>query len=81
VISPTTPLDLLVPDDLSERDQWVVWRREASNGRETKVPYSAAGHRARSTNPQDWTSFQKAIDSLAPTPSALFRARLCLLRR
>jgi Primase C terminal 1 (PriCT-1) len=55
-------LDLMVPDDLRERDQWIVWRRETSNGRETKVPYSVQGRRASSTNPLDWTEFQKALD-------------------
>ncbi len=34
------PLNPVVPDDLVERDQWVLWRRETSNGRETKVPYT-----------------------------------------
>lgn len=59
----TPPLDLAVPDDLVERDQWVLWCRESYNGRETKVPYSVQGHRASSTNPSDWTEFQKAVHS------------------
>lgn len=54
--------NLQVPDDLAERDQWILWRRELSNGRETKVPYSVEGHRASSTNPHDWTEFPKALD-------------------
>jgi putative DNA primase/helicase len=52
----------VVPDDLLERDQWIVWRREISGGRETKVPYSIKGNRASSTNPPDWTEFQNALD-------------------
>jgi len=52
--------DIVVPDDLSECDQWVLWRRETVAGRETKVPYSVRGHRASSTNPGDWTEFQRA---------------------
>jgi primase-polymerase (primpol)-like protein len=55
-------LDLAIPDDLRERDQWIVWRRETSGGRETKVPYSIAGRRASSTNPFDWIEFQRALD-------------------
>jgi primase-like protein len=61
--SSATASNLQVPDDLRERDQWILWRLEPSNGRETKVPYTVDGHRASSTNPRDWTEFQKAIDS------------------
>lgn len=53
--------DLTVPDDLAERDQWVLWRRETVAGRETKVPYSARGHRASSTNRHDWGDFQNVL--------------------
>ena len=28
-----------LPDDLTERDQWVLWRLETRNGKPTKVPY------------------------------------------
>jgi hypothetical protein len=48
----------LVPDDLTELDQWLVWRRE----RETKVPYSAAGRRASSTDPATWCSYGEALE-------------------
>ena len=53
--------DFAVPDDLAERDQWVLWRREVVAGRETKVPYSIRGHRASSTKPADWGGFEKAL--------------------
>jgi putative DNA primase/helicase len=62
MITSAPSADLLVPDDLRECDQWIVWRRETSGGRETKVPYSIAGRRASSTNPPDWTEFQNALD-------------------
>lgn len=55
------PPDFDVPDDLAERDQWVLWRLEMVGGRETKIPYSARGHRASSTNSDDWAEFQKAM--------------------
>src|ERR1700722_17418216 len=38
-----------IPDDLTELDQWVLWRRETVNGRQTKVPYTVGGRRASST--------------------------------
>ena len=55
------PSNLTVPDDLAERDEWVLWRRELVSGREAKVPYSIRGHRASSTNPRDWGDFQTAL--------------------
>ncbi len=55
-----TARDLILPDDLAERDQWVLWRLETIAGREAKVPYSVLGHRASSTNPRDWAEFEKA---------------------
>jgi hypothetical protein len=48
-----------VPDDLTELDQWLVWRRE----RETKVPYSATGRRASSTDPATWCSYHEALEA------------------
>jgi len=47
-----------VPDDLAELDQWLLWRRE----RETKVPYSAGGRRASSTDPATWCSYGEALE-------------------
>lgn len=51
--SATFAPNLQIPDDLVERDQWVLWRREQVNWRDTKVPYAIRGHRANSTNPRD----------------------------
>jgi primase-polymerase (primpol)-like protein len=53
--------DFAIPDDLAERDQWILWRREVVSGRQTKVPYSIYDHRASSTNPHDWADFQNAL--------------------
>jgi hypothetical protein len=41
------------PDDLAERDQWLLWRYE----RDTKVPYQVNGRRASSTDPRTWNSY------------------------
>src|SRR5580704_12106177 len=46
-----------VPDDLTELDQWLLWRRE----RQTKVPYSAGGRRASSTDPATWCGYTEAL--------------------
>jgi hypothetical protein len=50
--------DFQAPADLTEHDQWVLWRRE----RETKVPYSASGRRASSTDPTTWCSYGVALE-------------------
>jgi Primase C terminal 1 (PriCT-1) len=56
--------DLHIPDDLTELDQWVLWRHE----RETKVPYQTNGHPASSTDPSTWSSFETAIDTWRNRP-------------
>jgi hypothetical protein len=56
--------NLRVPDDLTERDQWVLWRYEERNGNPTKVPYQPSGSRADSTDPSTWASFDVAANTL-----------------
>jgi len=57
-----------LPDDLRELNQWVLWRREHVSGRETKVPYSVRGHRARTTDPRTWASFDVALSEWCRNP-------------
>jgi len=52
--------DFRVPDDLTERNQWVLWRFESRNGKPTKVPYQPSGRAADTTNPGTWTDFEEA---------------------
>jgi primase-polymerase (primpol)-like protein len=52
------PFANTIPDDLHERDQWVLWRYEDRNGLPTKVPYQPGGQRASSTDPKTWSSFE-----------------------
>lgn len=60
--------DISVPDDLSERDQWVLWRYEDLNGRFTKVPYQVGGRRASSTDPKTWNTFETATSEWRRAP-------------
>lgn len=55
---------ITVPDDLAERDQWVLWRLECN----TKVPYRPDGRRASITNPDDWNEFDVVIHALEKHP-------------
>lgn len=57
-----------IPQQLKERDSWIVWRAEGNGAKKTKVPYIAAlkngklTYRASSQNPKHWTSFDKALE-------------------
>jgi hypothetical protein len=55
--------DLRVPDDLTERNQWVLWRYETRNGKSTKVPYQVCGRCADSTNSRTWGPFDEAVST------------------
>jgi primase-polymerase (primpol)-like protein len=52
-----------LPRELTERRQWILWRYEQRDGavKPTKVPYTCAGYKASSTNPQHWSSFEYAL--------------------
>jgi len=53
--------DFRVPDDLTEHNQWVLWRCEARHGKRTKVPYQISGKPADSTDPGTWVTFEEAL--------------------
>jgi putative DNA primase/helicase len=55
----------LIPDDLKERDQWVLWRYEPRNGRLTKVPYQPGEVAASSTDPTSWRSYLEVCEEYA----------------
>ncbi|MFL6448519.1 MAG: DUF3987 domain-containing protein [Bryobacteraceae bacterium] len=50
----------LVPAELRELDQFVLWRYEIVDGRLTKVPKQANGRSASTTNSKTWCSFEEA---------------------
>ena len=51
-----------IPEQLTERPQWVCWRLETRNGKPTKVPYIAGTNsRASSTDLMTWSSFEYAL--------------------
>src|SRR5438034_6010372 len=60
--SPSVHESVLLPDDLTERNQWVLWRWEARDGKPTKVPYQINGNRASTADPKTWTSFEAALN-------------------
>jgi primase-polymerase (primpol)-like protein len=66
----STPISAAdVPDDLSERDQWVLWRFEKRAGTETKVPYQTNGRPASSTDPSTWADLESVISAWRRSPA------------
>jgi hypothetical protein len=64
-----TVREIVVPPELEERDQWVLWRYEGRNGKPTKVPYQVGLIRASSTDPKSWASFSCTIDEWHRKPN------------
>jgi hypothetical protein len=56
-----------IPELLKAMKSWVMWKRELVNGKWTKVPYRTRNYKARSTHPEDWTTFEFAIKALSKT--------------
>jgi primase-polymerase (primpol)-like protein len=51
-----------IPEQLTERPQWVCWRLEMRGGKPTKVPYTpGTERRASSTELMTWRSFEDAL--------------------
>lgn len=61
---PVNTLDYTTfPAEICELPQWVVWKLEKKNNRNTKVPYDAKTHkRAATDKPQTWAPFKKATE-------------------
>lgn len=67
--SKATTREIVVPDDLSELDQWVLWRNEERAGRTTKVPYQLGRRRASSTDPNTWASLEAVMNEWRSAPN------------
>ena len=51
-----------IPEQLTERPQWVCWRLETRDGKPTKVPYTpGTERRASSTDLMTWATFEEAL--------------------
>lgn len=58
-----------IPEEMRAQTNWVLYRVEKRAGRngvvrETKVPYSVRGRRAKSNDPATWSDFGAAIEAL-----------------
>lgn len=51
----------MIPQELRDRPQWVLWRRQERDGKPTKVPYRVDGAgRASTTDPGTWAPYDAA---------------------
>jgi putative DNA primase/helicase len=59
------PIHENIPDELKQRKQWVCWRAEMRNNKNTKVPYDPrTGLRAGSIYCWTWADFENAIQTM-----------------
>jgi len=49
-----------IPNELKEYPHWVCWAVEQRAGKETKVPYSPHGGKAKADDPSTWGTFEQA---------------------
>lgn len=52
-----------IPEQLKALNQWLLWRYEVINGKDTKVPYQPNGHKAQTTNPEHFNSFEAIVNA------------------
>ena len=55
------PIRETIPESLRNYDQWICWRQETRDGKQTKIPINpASGEYASTTDPGTWSSFGTA---------------------
>ncbi|MCK9576814.1 MAG: hypothetical protein M0R51_12905, partial [Clostridia bacterium] len=47
-----------IPKEIKSVDNWVLWRLEERDGKNTKIPYQRNGKRADSTDPDTWDKYE-----------------------
>ena len=53
-----------VPSELKALHQWVLWKAEVRNGKQTKIPKQVSGENAKSDTPATWTDYTSGIMAL-----------------
>ena len=61
-----------IPKDLKQHRQWILWKRgeDKGNGRFGKQPCDSRGYPTSATNPENWLSYDQAIQQLNLNPKA-----------
>ena len=55
-----------IPETLKCKPNWLFWKYETINGKKRKPPISANGYPTNIHNPDNWLTFQRAIDGFKP---------------
>jgi hypothetical protein len=51
-----------IPEEIRQYNQWINWRYETVNGKQTKIPIRPMdGRKASVTEPRDWGTFDQAV--------------------
>lgn len=50
-----------IPQELKDRNQWIVWKMLQRGGKDTKIPFQPSGIAARSDDPSTWSSFDDCV--------------------
>ncbi|MFQ5770030.1 MAG: helix-turn-helix domain-containing protein, partial [bacterium] len=58
-----------IPSELKERNHWVCWGIEKRDSKDTKIPYSPHGGKAKSDDPSTWGTFEQAQAYLEQHPN------------
>ena len=54
-----------VPSELKALPQWVMWKAEMRDGKQTKIPKQVSGENAKTNTPATWTDYQAVCRSTA----------------
>lgn len=57
-----------IPEDMKNPVNWVLYRLEVRDGKETKVPYQTNGSKAEPNNPETWGSLENVIKTFKKYP-------------
>ncbi|MEA3318443.1 MAG: hypothetical protein U9Q88_00350 [Bacillota bacterium] len=52
----------IIPTELKNLRQWVLWKYEERKGKITKVPYMINGRKAETNNPSTWSTFEDTLE-------------------
>ena len=55
-----------IPPEMKAINNWVCWRYEERNGKETKIPYNPkSGSMAKSNSPKTWVNYDDAVTAFS----------------
>jgi hypothetical protein len=65
----TTIVAGVVPPEIQNLSQWLLWRRVTKKGKTFKVPITCQGYPAGVDNPRTWSVFDHALEVLTKHPT------------